>query len=143
MYPVAEYWILCCKSSQKVFYFISSTFATYAEGVEVDIGKEHQERIILNEYQSELKVESQLISDPLDMKMDVKEKIIWQHGPICHICFYDSVLNKRDLIQRVECKFKVGKTYHFYTNSFLGEEVMIILNCNSKLCLFHTKYVLC
>ena len=67
--------MLCCKSSQKVFYFISSTFATYAEGVEVDIGKE-QERIILNEYQSELKVESQLISDPLGMKMDVKEKII-------------------------------------------------------------------
>ena len=44
--------------------------------MEVDIGKEHQERIILNEYQSELKVESQLISDPLDLKVDVKEKII-------------------------------------------------------------------
>ena len=57
---------MCCKSSQKVFYFICEALATY-EGVKVDNEKEHQERILLNEYKSKLKAEGELIRDPLDL----------------------------------------------------------------------------
>ena len=58
---------MCCKSSQKVFYFIYRAFATYEEGVEVDTEKEHKERILSNEYQSKLKAEDELIPDPSDL----------------------------------------------------------------------------
>ena len=35
--------------------------------MEVDTEKEHQERILLTEYQSKLKAEDELIPDPLDL----------------------------------------------------------------------------
>ena len=58
---------MCCKASQKVFYFIYRAFGTYEEDVEVDTEKEHKERILLNEHQSKLKAEDKLIPDPLDV----------------------------------------------------------------------------
>ena len=73
---MAAYLILCYKSSQKVFHFICRAFATYEEGVEVATEEKkekhthththtHQERILWNSYQSKLKVQSELIPDPL------------------------------------------------------------------------------
>ena len=68
IYPVAAYSIFCCKSSQKVFYFICEAFTTYEEGVEVDAEKEHQVSILLKEYQSILKAEGESsIADTLDL----------------------------------------------------------------------------
>ena len=45
----------------KVFYFIWRTFATYEEGVEVDAEKQHQQKIVLDKYQSRLKAECESI----------------------------------------------------------------------------------
>ena len=56
------------------------------------------------------------------------------------IRFYDTVLNKRDLIQRTEYEYKQGKVYHYYTNTFI-REVIFNVNDNSKFCLFHTKCI--
>lgn len=47
------------------------------------------------------------------------------------IHFHDTVLNKSDLIQRIDCKHKEGKAYRYYTNSFIGQ-VMANLNDNSS-----------
>ena len=135
---------MCCKSSQKVFYFIYRGFATYEEGGEVDTEKEHQERILLNEYQSKLKAEDELIPDLLDLMNGWKGEEHMTTWPKLYLTdiirFYNIVLSKRGLIQRIECEYKQGKAYRYYTNSFIGE-VLIHLNGNSKFCLFRTKCV--
>ena len=70
--------------------------------MEVDSEKEHQERILLNEYQSKLKVEDELIPDPLDLTNGWKREAHMTTWPrLCLtdiIRFYNTVLNKRDLI---------------------------------------------
>ena len=54
--------------------------------------------------------------------------------------YLTNIIPYSDIIQRIECEYKQGKAYRYYTNSFIGE-VMINLNDNSKFCLFRTKCV--
>ena len=98
----------------------------------------------LNEYQSKLKAEYELIPDPLALVNGWKRE---EHMTTCPklyltdiIPFYDTALNKRGLIQRIECEYKQGKTCRYYTTSFIGK-VLINLNGNSKFFLFRTKCV--
>ena len=57
------------------------------------------------------------------------------------IRFHDNVLNKRDLIHRIESEYKQGKAYRYYSNNFIGEVFINNINTSSKFCLFRTKYV--
>ena len=70
--------------------------------MEVDTEKEHQERVLLKEYQSEWKVEDELIPDPLDLMNGWKEEEHMTTWPKLYLTdiirFHNTVLNKRDLI---------------------------------------------
>ena len=57
------------------------------------------------------------------------------------IRFYDKLIAKRDLIQRIECEYKLGKGYRYFSNNFIGEVYIINLDNNSKFSLFRTKCV--
>lgn len=132
-----------CVANYLKKYFISFTeHFHHEEGVVVDIENEHQQRILLNEYQSKLKAEGKSVPDPLDLMNRWKGEehmTIWPKLYLTSIIhFYDTVLCKCHLIQRIECEYEQCKAYHYYTNSRIGE-VKINLDGNSKFCLFLTN----
>ena len=52
------------RNSNLIFSFIRS-FVAAAENIPVDPDKEHEERVLLDEYQSKLNIEGHVIPDPL------------------------------------------------------------------------------
>ena len=54
--------------------------------------------------------------------------------------YYKSVISKQDLWQRVECEYKEGKAFRYFTNGFLGE-VSINQIHESNYCVLKAKCV--
>ena len=55
--------------------------------------------------------------------------------------FYSHVLGKVDLIHRLECEYKQGKAYRYFTDNFIGEIFYKEISDNSKFCLLKPKCV--
>ena len=55
--------------------------------------------------------------------------------------FYSFVLGKGNLIHRIECEYKQGKAYKYFTNSFIAEILYHNIDEKSKFCLLKTKCV--
>ena len=53
--------------------------------------------------------------------------------------FYRDVINRKDLIQRIECEYKQGKAYRYFTNNFVQEVFVNNVNEDSKYCILQTK----
>ena len=54
--------------------------------------------------------------------------------------FYSDLLDKKGIIQRIECQNKQGKAYRYFTNNFVSEVFINNLNSESKYC-FLKKYL--
>ena len=64
----------------------------------------------------------------------------WQHVYLTDITrFYRDVINKKDLIQRIECEYKPGKAYRYLTNNFVQEVFVNGVSEDSKYCILQTK----
>ena len=55
--------------------------------------------------------------------------------------YYSSVLGKTDLINRLECEYKQGKAYRYFTNKFIGEILFHDVLDKSQFCILKTKCV--
>ena len=55
--------------------------------------------------------------------------------------FHSFILGKGNLIHRLECEYKQGKAYRYFTNSFIGEILYHNIDEKSKFCLLKTKCV--
>ena len=78
----------------------------------------------MSEYKK--KFEDLSLSDPLTMKAGwVGEEQGIKKWPSIYFMdisyYYKSVISKQDLWQRVECEYKEGKAFRYFTNGFLGE----------------------
>ena len=64
----------------------------------------------------------------------------WQHVyPTGITRFYRDVINKKDLIQRIECEYKQVKAYRYFTNNFVQELPVNNISEDSKYCILQTK----
>ena len=82
--------------------------------------------MILNEYKQKLKIGETIIPDPMDLKsgwLNEKDGIFkWPMMYFSDISrFYKDVLGKDNLIHRLECEYKQGKAYRYFSNKFIGE----------------------
>ena len=90
-------------------------------------------------------IEYETIPDPIDLKSgwigEEQGMSTWPRLYLTDIIrFYDKVIGKCDLIQRIECEYTQGKAYRYFSNNFIGEVYINNLD-NSKFCLFRTKCV--
>ncbi|XP_066917039.1 uncharacterized protein [Clytia hemisphaerica] len=103
---------------------VARAFTAYEENVPVDIELEHRQRTLLSEYKK--KFEDLSLSDPMTMKAGwVGEEQGIKTWPSIYFMdisyYYKSVISKQDLWQRVECEYKEGKAFRYFSNGFLGE----------------------
>ena len=56
-------------------------------------------------------------------------------------CFYRDVINKKviNLIQRIECEYKQGKAYRYFTYNFVQEVFVNNVSEDGKYCILQTK----
>ena len=119
-------------------------FATHENGEPIDRDKEHIERKLLDEYKAKLSINDNILPDPIDLKEgwigeEAGIKLLTQLY-LTDITWFDSdVLDKKGIIQRVECQYKQGKAYRYFTNNFVGEVFINNLNNESKYCFLKTK----
>ena len=119
-------------------------FATHESGEPIDRDKEHIERKLLDEYKAKLSINDNILPDPIDLKEgwigeEAGIKLLTQLY-LTDITWFDSdVLDKKGIIQRVECQHKQGETYRYFTNNFVGEVFINNWNNESKYCFLKTK----
>ena len=126
------------------FFYFFRAFATHENGEPIDRDKEHIERKLLYEYKAKLSLNDNILPDPIDLKEgwigeDADIKLLPQLY-LTDITWFDSdVLDKKGIIQRVECQHKQGETYRYFTNNFVGEVFINNWNNESKYCFLKTK----
>lgn len=129
----------------KTLYFLFyRAFTAYEEGSPVDQALEHRERTNLLVYKK--KFETYSISDPLEMKTGwIGENTGMLQWPKIYFMdisrYFSSVISREDLWQRLECEYKEGKAYRYFTNGFIGEILINNISDESKLCILKTKCV--
>ena len=120
-------------------------FGLYEENVQVDPEREHIEKAVLQEYKQKLNIHGNIIPDPIDLKSGwINEKNGMKKWPRLYFSdisrFYSFVLGKDNLIHRLECEYKQGRAYRYFTNSFIGETLYHNIDEKSKFCLLKTKF---
>ena len=105
---------------------VACAFAAYEENVEIDPEKEHRERVLLVEYKQKLCIEGEVLTDPLDSSGswigEGRGMLCWPKIYMMDISkFYGEVLDKHGLVKCLECEYKIGKAYRYYSNAFVGE----------------------
>ena len=55
--------------------------------------------------------------------------------------YYSYVLGKTDLTNRLECEYKQGKAYIYFTNKFIGEILFHYVSYEAQFCILKTKCV--
>ena len=119
----------------------------YEEGIHVDPEREHVEWTLFAEYKQKLNIEDKTIPDPIDLKVRWigKENGMeqWPRLFFSDISrYYSSALEKTDLINWLECKYKQGKTYRCFSDKFIGEILFHYILDESNFCILKTKCVL-
>ena len=97
-------------------------FGLYKENAQVDPEREHIKRTVLQEYKQKLKIHENIIPDPIDLKSGLMNEKKWNEK-MAKIMFsdisrfYSFILRKDNLIHRLECEYKPGKAYRYFTIS--------------------------
>ena len=122
-------------------YFFFRAFACYEQNIPVDVEVEHRERSLLYEYKQ--KFGSVSLPDPLTIKKgwhgEEAGMIYWPRLYIMDISrYFSSVISRDNLWQRLECEYKEGKAYRYYSNGFIGE-VFVNDVPDTKYCIFKAK----
>ena len=117
------------------FFYFFRAFATHENGEPIDRDKELIERKLLDEYKAKLSINDNILPDPIDLKEGwIGEEAVIKLLPqlyLTDITWFDyDVLDKKGIIQRVECQHKQGETYRYFTNNFVGE--VLINNLNNE-----------
>ena len=98
----------------------------------------------MDEYKERLVVDNKNLQDPLDIKsgwVGEEDGIkLWPQLYSTDITrFYGDVLNKKNIVQRVECEYKQGKAYRYFTDNFISEVFYNNTSDESKYCYLKTK----
>ena len=139
--------------NDKTFYLASETifeklnfccraFSAYEDGCLVDSDIEHRQRLLLKEYKQKFMQLS--LSDPLVVKegwIGEKEGMsLWPKLYFMDISrYFSQVVSRENLWQRLECEYKEGKAYRYYSNGFVGEVFINTLDSESPYCVFKSK----
>ena len=120
-------------------------FPAYEQHVPVDVEQEHVERVLLKEYKDKLKIDHclQYLPDLMELKtgwVDEENALkLWSHAYLSDIKrLYRDVINK-DSIPRIECEYKQGKAYQYFTNNFVQEVPLNNVSEDIKYCIILTK----
>ena len=119
-------------------------FAAYEENCPVDADVEHRQRLLLDEYRSKFEVLS--LPDPLTIKLgwcgEETGMSFWPKLYFMDISrYFSSTLSRESLWQRLECEYKEGKAYRYYSNGFVGEVHINNITELSKYCYLKAKCV--
>ena len=98
----------------------------------------------MDKYKGKLVVDNKNLQDPLDIKNgsvgeenDIK---LWPQLYLTDITrFYGDVLDKKNIVQRIECEYKQGKAYRYFTDNFISEVFYNNISDESKYCYLKTK----
>ena len=126
------------------FLILCRAFATCETSEQIDSEKEHNEWKLLDEYKEKLVVDSKNLKDPLDIKNGWfgEENVIklWPKLYFTDITrFYVDVLDKKSIVQRIECEYKQGKAYRYFTDNFISEVYYNNISDESEYCYLKTK----
>ena len=126
------------------FFILSRAFATFEIGEQIDSKREHIEQKLLDEYKEKLVADSKNLEDPLDIKngwIGEENGIkLWPKLCLTGITqFYGDVLEKKSIVQRIECEYKPGKAYRYFTDNFISEVYYNNIGDESKYCYLKTK----
>ena len=123
-------------------------FGLYEENVQIYLEREHIERTLLQEYRQKLNIKENIITDPVDLESGWINEKKWNEKMTKIYIFLSlsdfivSFLAKTIyLIHRLECEYKQGKAYRYFTNSFIDEILYHHIDEKSKFGLLKTKYV--
>ena len=126
------------------FFILCRAFVTYETGEQIDSEREHIERKLLDEYKEKLVTDSKNLEDPLDIENGwVGEENGTKLCPkLCLtdiIRFYGDVLDKKSIVQGIECEYKQGKVYRYFNDNFISEVYYNNISGESKYCYLRTK----
>ena len=127
-----------------IYLFISRAFSAYEENIKIDSEQEHRERSLLAEYREKLYVDNEHFPDPVDLKTgwigEDKGMCQWPKLYFSDISqFYAKNLSRKNLLYRLECDYKEGKAYRYFTNQFVVETYINNISESSKYCIFRTR----
>ena len=101
---------------------IARAFSCYEENVDVDPTMEHRARIELEEYEKKLKLDGDVLPDPLDISVkgwlgEVDGMKSWPKIYLSDIIsFYKDTLQKKNLAQELNTDYKNNKAYNYFAN---------------------------
>ena len=125
--------------------FTFRAFVAHSKNVLVDPNLEYEERSILEEYQSKLKVDSDVIPDPMALKTRwVGEENGISKSPSI---FYNDVANYLkiigpDFINRLDREYKLGKAYRDFADNFVREIYYHNISEKSEYCILKCRVFL-
>ena len=122
--------------------FFYRAFSAYEENVNTE--QEHRERALLTEYKGKLKIHDETLPDAVDLKSGwIEEESGMSFWPKLYFSdisrFYSETLARKNLLTRLECDYKEGKAYCYFTNQFVGETYINNVTKDSTYCIFRTR----
>ena len=110
----------------------------------IDVEKEELERRNLLEYKKKLVLPENTLPDPLGLKKgwigELEGIRSWPSLYIMDISkHFCNVVNSADLIHRLECEYKEGKAYRYFSDKFVKEVFLHQISPSSKFCIMKTK----
>ena len=123
----------------------SRAFVAYEENAPVDLEQEKLEKRNLEEYKKKLVISGTVLPDPLGLRKGwVGEKDGIQKWPSLYVTdiskYFNNVIDSVDLIHRLECEYKEGKAYRYFTDEFIKEISIHSISTMSDYCILKTKY---
>ena len=131
-------------SSQYFSLFYFSAFVAHDEKAPVNIEQEEIERRNLKKYKSKLKAGVQMLPDPLSQKKGKsREREGIRKWPSLYLTdisrLFQNVISSEDLIHRLECEYKEGKAYRYFTDEFVKDVYFHLISPSSPFCMIKTE----
>ena len=124
--------------------FTFRAFVAHSENVLVGPNLEHEERSILEEHKGKLKVDGNVIPDPIAMKTGW----VGEENGISKLpsIFYNDIANYLkirgpDFINRLYREYKLGKVYRYFVDNFVRELYYHNISEKSKCCILKCRVV--
>ena len=125
---------------------VSRAFVASEEKVAVDVEMEERHRQTLSQYQQKLVIDGITLPDPfqLDSKSWISESkggmIHWPSLYYLDISKYlDHINTPQDLLHRLDCEYKEGKGYRYFSGSFAKEIFWHPISQESSYCFLKNK----
>ena len=120
--------------------------AAYEENIPVDLDAEHRQRILLKQYSDKLVIEGTAIPDPFSLKTgwlaEEKGSGLSKSPSVYYTNIEKFLLNinsSSDLIKRLECEYKEGKSYRYFKCNFVKEIFYHHIMPTSNICILKCR----